>query len=77
MRSCFLDTCLAKSLRNEKNASLASSAWVQTVAAEANSSNRDRTMASKSASLVGKWRYTVPTPTPARSATMSMGADTP
>ena len=34
-------------------------------------------MASNSASLVGKWRYTVPTPTPARSATMSMGTDTP
>ena len=77
MRSCFFDTCRAKSRRKEKNASLASSAWVAAVAAEANSSSRDRTMASKSASLVGKWRYTVPTPTPARSATMSMGADTP
>ncbi len=33
--------------------------------------------ASNSFSLVGKWRYRVPTPTPARLATSSMGTPTP
>ena len=77
MRSCLLDTLPANSRRYEKNASPASPGPGGAVAVRASSSSLVKTMASKSASLLGKWRYRVPTPTPARSATASMGAATP
>ena len=72
----FTNSSLARRTK-ATNASPGSSAAAAVFAVSTRTSIRATSSASHSASLVGKFRYTVPTPTPARLAMSSMEASAP